>query len=201
MSTAPISLRPSRFCLRSLGADSSAIETRVARGLPRQRRRDLRVRHEPLFALGRRNSISVRSVLRRGSMRVASVTRFELAPLLPNVDGARNESSRQGALHMHDIDRTQLEAQTFVPATLATPGETVAEEVTTLESPFAEAQELELASELLGITNEQELEYFLGNLINTVGGAVGRFAASDTGRALGGILKGAAKQALPVVGR
>src|SRR5262249_57798699 len=76
-----------------------------------------------------------------------------------------------------------------------------AEEAAPLESPFAEAQELELASELLGITNEQELEYFLGNLINTVGGAVGRFAASDTGRALGGILKGAAKQALPVVGR
>jgi hypothetical protein len=102
---------------------------------------------------------------------------------------------------MHDIDRTQLEAQTFVPGMPAAPGETVAEEVASLESPFAEAEELELASELLGITNEQELEYFLGNLIKTVGGTAGRFAASDTGRALGGILKGAAKQALPVVGR
>jgi len=102
---------------------------------------------------------------------------------------------------MHDIDRTQLEAQMFVPGAPAAPGETLAEEAAPLESPFAEAQELELASELLGITNEQELEYFLGNLINTVGGAVGRLAASDTGRALGGILKGAAKQALPVVGR
>ena len=87
---------------------------------------------------------------------------------------------------MHDIDRTQLEAQTFVPGTPAAPGETVAEEAAPLESPFAEAQ---------------ELEYFHGNLINTVGGAVGRFATSDTGRALGGILRGAAKQALPVVGR
>lgn len=101
---------------------------------------------------------------------------------------------------MHDIDRTQLEFQPYPPTADAF-GETVSEEVGMLGSPLTEAQEIELASEFLEISNEQELEHFLGNLIKTVGGTVGRFAASDTGRALGGILKGAARQALPVVGR
>jgi len=96
---------------------------------------------------------------------------------------------------MHDIDRTQLEFQEQPP------GAQQFTETVSVESPLSEAQEIELASEFLEITNEQELEQFLGNLIKTVGGAVGRFAASDTGRALGGILKGAARQALPVVGR
>jgi len=96
---------------------------------------------------------------------------------------------------MHDIDRTQLEFQPYAP------GETVSEEAGAFESPLTEGQEIELASEFLEISNEQQLEQFLGNLMQTVGGAVGRFASSDTGRALGGILKGAARQALPVVGR
>lgn len=98
---------------------------------------------------------------------------------------------------MHDIDRTQLELEShgygFLP-------ETATGEVAALESPFNETHEIELASELLGVSNEQELEQFLGNLVRTVGGAAGRFASSDTGRALGGILRDAARQALPVVG-
>jgi hypothetical protein len=99
---------------------------------------------------------------------------------------------------MHDIDRTQLEAESYESGEF---GEMASEEVGALESPFSEAQEIELASEFLGLGNEQELEQFLGNVVKAVGGAVGRFAASDTGRALGGILKDAARQALPVVGR
>lgn len=102
---------------------------------------------------------------------------------------------------MHDIDRTQLESEAYGSGGQGEFGEMALGEVGTLESPFNEAQEIELASELLGITSEQELEQFLGNLVKTVGGAVGRFASSDTGRALGGILRGAARQALPVVGR
>ena len=68
-------------------------------------------------------------------------------------------------------------------------------------SPLTETQEIELASELLEVSSEQELEQFLGKLIGTVGDTIGRFVRSDTGQALGGILKGAAKQALPIVGR
>ena len=68
-----------------------------------------------------------------------------------------------------------------------------------------EIHELELASELLATSSEAELDRFLGNLIGragrAVGSAVGNFANSDTGRALGGVLKTAAKQALPIVGR
>jgi hypothetical protein len=91
---------------------------------------------------------------------------------------------------MHDFGQTSLEAAEFESG-----GEIGA------EGPLPETQELELASELLEVTNEEELEQFLGNLIRTVGGAVGQFARSDTGRALGGILKDAATQALPMVGR
>jgi hypothetical protein len=49
--------------------------------------------------------------------------------------------------------------------------------------------------------SEQELEQFLGDLISGVAGAAGRFAESPTGHALGGILKDAARKALPVVGQ
>jgi uncharacterized protein (DUF697 family) len=63
-------------------------------------------------------------------------------------------------------------------------------------SPLTEAEELELASELLEISNEQELEQFLGGLIKKVGG----FMKSPVGQALGGVLKNVAKKALPVVG-
>lgn len=66
---------------------------------------------------------------------------------------------------------------------------------------FTEADEMELAASLLEVTSESELDRFLGNLIRKAGQAVGTFVRSPTGQALGGILKGAAKQALPVVGR
>jgi len=68
------------------------------------------------------------------------------------------------------------------------------------EAVFNETQEMELAAELLGLSNEQELEQFLGNLIRSAGRAVGGFIKSPVGQALGGVLKGAARQALPIVG-
>jgi hypothetical protein len=70
------------------------------------------------------------------------------------------------------------------------------------ESPFSEAEEMELAAELLSITTEGELDQFLGKLfksawrgIKKVGKTVGKFV-----RPLGGVLKGVAKAALPLVG-
>jgi hypothetical protein len=65
---------------------------------------------------------------------------------------------------------------------------------------FNEAETMELAAELLGVSNEAELDRFLGGLIKKAGQAVGRFVKSPVGQQLGGILKGAAKQALPMVG-
>ena len=64
-----------------------------------------------------------------------------------------------------------------------------------------EALEMELATELLGVSNEEELEQFLGSLIKKAGGAIRNFANSSAGKAIGGFLKSAAKKALPIVGR
>ena len=70
------------------------------------------------------------------------------------------------------------------------------------ESPFSEAEEMELAMELLSVASEEELEQFLGNVfkgvwkgIKKVGSVVGKVA-----KPLGGVLKGLAKQALPFIG-
>jgi hypothetical protein len=63
-----------------------------------------------------------------------------------------------------------------------------------------EATELELASELLAVTNEQELDQFLGDLISKVGSAVGSIARSPLGQAIGNGLNGVIKSALPLAG-
>jgi len=65
---------------------------------------------------------------------------------------------------------------------------------------FTEAELMELAGELLEVTNEAELDRFLGGLIRRAGRALGQVVRSPMGRALGGFLKGAAKQALPLAG-
>jgi hypothetical protein len=67
-------------------------------------------------------------------------------------------------------------------------------------SPLSEANEVQLASELLEISSEEELEQFLGGLFKKVARGVGGFIKSPVGRALGGVLKNVAKKALPVVG-
>ena len=69
------------------------------------------------------------------------------------------------------------------------------------ESVLSEADEMALAAELLEITNEAELDRFLGGLIKKVGGTVGKFVKSGTGKAIGGVLKGVAKKALPIAGK
>jgi hypothetical protein len=96
-------------------------------------------------------------------------------------------------VRMHDIDSTRLELE--APAESASYAEFAG-----AASPFGEMQEIELASELLEIGSELELEQFLGNVLNAVGGAARQFARSPTGQALGGILKDAARQALPIAG-
>ncbi len=70
-----------------------------------------------------------------------------------------------------------------------------------LEAPLNEAQEVDLATELLGVGNEMELEQFLGNLFKSAVRGVSNFAKSSAGRALGGVLKNVAKKALPIAGR
>jgi hypothetical protein len=97
---------------------------------------------------------------------------------------------------MHDLDRTLLETESS--AAFPYPGELGSAEY---EGPLSPAQEMEFASQLLEVSNDRELEQFLGDVFKTVGRAVGRLASSDTGRAVGGLLKSAVKQALPAAGR
>ena len=58
------------------------------------------------------------------------------------------------------------------------------------------ALETELAYELLSVSTEAELEEFLGKLVK----GVGKFMKSGVGKAIGGVLRGVAKTALPMVG-
>jgi YD repeat-containing protein len=66
------------------------------------------------------------------------------------------------------------------------------------ELELTEMQETELATELLGLSSEEELEQFLGKLIRGAAKAVGKAVRSPVGRALGGALKNVAKTALPM---
>lgn len=59
---------------------------------------------------------------------------------------------------------------------------------------FSEDQVQEYAAELLTVSNEQEFDYFLGDLIKAAGKAI----KSPVGKQIGGMLKGIAKKALPV---
>jgi hypothetical protein len=131
---------------------------------------------------------------------------------------------------MHDIDRTQREMELAIqefqpeqfefPAEAETWGETSGEfpahELQAEqfefqgegesygeaqgELPLNEAEEMELAAELLEVTNEAELDQFLGNFIRKVGRTVGKLAR-PLGRAVGGFLKPLAKAALPLAGK
>lgn len=65
---------------------------------------------------------------------------------------------------------------------------------------FNESEVMELTAELLEITNEAELDHFLGNLIKRAGSALGKVVRSPIGQAVGGVLKGVAKKALPIAG-
>jgi hypothetical protein len=65
---------------------------------------------------------------------------------------------------------------------------------------FSEGELMELTAELLEINNEQELNYFLGNLVKRAASAIGKVARSPIGQAIGGALKSVAKKALPIAG-
>jgi hypothetical protein len=128
---------------------------------------------------------------------------------------------------MHDVDRTQLEYASElseygeIPDLASEQYEYSGELGSVLGSLFGEAQaegafeggsqeygelplpetmEDELASELLEVSNDQELDHFLGSLFHKVAGTIGKVIKSPVGQALGGILKTVAKKALPIAG-
>jgi uncharacterized protein (DUF697 family) len=82
---------------------------------------------------------------------------------------------------MHDIDRTQVGHETE-------------------QAPYGyEMEDSELVGELMEVQSEEEFEQFLGSLLARAVSAAGGFLSTPTGKALGGLLKGAARQILPVV--
>lgn len=68
------------------------------------------------------------------------------------------------------------------------------------ESTFSEAAQMELAAELLELQGEDELEYFLGDLLKAAVGKIGAALTSPVGKQLVGLLKGAAGKILPAAG-
>jgi hypothetical protein len=99
---------------------------------------------------------------------------------------------------MHDLDWTQLETP---ESAFELSGGGELGELFSGESEGGDtSRELELAAELLEVRSDQELEQFLDKLLSTVAQGAQQIARSPVGRQLGGILKDAAKQALPVVG-
>lgn len=98
---------------------------------------------------------------------------------------------------MHDIDQTLSE----YPDDEMDEYEFDEMELDEFETVFDEATEMEFASDLLEVTDDDELEEFLGKLIKRAGRTLGRFVRSPTGRSLGRALKGIAKTALPAFGR
>lgn len=110
---------------------------------------------------------------------------------------------------MHDIDRTQLEYSPELSSFEAEQneygeqewsGENYESYETYGETVLNEAEEAELASELLEVTSEAELDRFLGKLLGRAASAVGQAVRSPIGQAVGGVLKGVAKKALPLAG-
>jgi hypothetical protein len=91
---------------------------------------------------------------------------------------------------MHDIDRTPFrydqEMENYALASAA--------------PALSEAEEMQLASDLMEVQSEEEFENFLGDLISGITKAAGGLLNSTVGKQLGGLLKGAAKKLLPVAG-
>jgi hypothetical protein len=72
------------------------------------------------------------------------------------------------------------------------------------ESPLSEAEEIDLAAELLSVSSEEELDQFLGKFFKRIGSGLkkaGRFIGKRVLPVLGKGLKTLAKAALPIAGK
>ena len=99
---------------------------------------------------------------------------------------------------MHDIDTTRLESEPLSLRQEIEASEFEFLDAGELESPLSEVEEMELASELLAVSSEAELDQFLGDVFKKALKGIRKVGSSGGG--LGGVLKGIAKKALPFVG-
>lgn len=102
---------------------------------------------------------------------------------------------------MHDIDRTlnEYEGNSYYSGEYEESAANEWEYGYETEPEMGEVEEMEWAAELLEVTDEQELDQFLGKLIRKAGKAIGGFVKGPVGQQLGGLLKGVVKRALPTV--
>lgn len=105
---------------------------------------------------------------------------------------------------MHDLDRRDLVFETDSldeGAYMDPSGEFDGDELSSgddSEGVFDEVEQSELASELLGVSEDHELDQFLGSLIRKAKSKLGPISNIVAGN-VGGLLKGAVKKALPKV--
>ena len=102
-----------------------------------------------------------------------------------------------------ETGESSLETFEFNPEFLGeTSGEAQGEsfEMNEMSGELNETQEMEMAHELLEVSNEEELNMFLGSLIKKAGRGLSNFAKSSVGRAIGGALKAVAKKVIPIAG-
>lgn len=132
-----------------------------------------------------------------------------LRPLAPGVASAAPQSPNQPIFSptreeyiMHDIDRTTLEYGQEMSGYEGEQFEFGQGEWSGGGQPgvFSEAEEMELANDLLSVGNEAELEQFLGDFLKKAASVAGKVIKSPVGQAIGGVLKGVAKKALPLAG-
>jgi hypothetical protein len=123
---------------------------------------------------------------------------YEFGPF--RLDPSERQLLRAGQVMPH-IDRTNLESNYGAYSGEYDAGEYGYEFESDQEfetyGPFSEAEEMELAAELLSVSDEAELEQFLGGLIKKAGRAVGGVIKSPLGQALG---SAAGNALLPGVG-
>ena len=99
---------------------------------------------------------------------------------------------------MHDIDRTMREYSQEFPSFEGEQFEFGESEWSSEGGTLNEGEVMELAGELLEVSNEAELDRFL-NLVSRVTRAAGSFVRSPIGQAVGGV-QSVAKKALPMAG-
>ncbi len=65
------------------------------------------------------------------------------------------------------------------------------------DSPFNEIEEMELAAELVGVTEEEELDQFIGSLLKRAARSVGKVLKTPIGQQVGGLIKARSRRRCP----
>jgi hypothetical protein len=101
-----------------------------------------------------------------------------------------------------------MQANAFISPTLSTELPALSEAETAMPDvqsgltdadELANSEEMELAAELLGVQNEEELERFLGSLLSRTLEGASAFARSPAGQQALDLLKSTARRALPLI--